>query len=141
MLAADGRGVADKTGTPDDSFCKIAAFRHQFIFVSVGSARYAKTDINHPVKSWDNAEVAGEAIRNMCWPSRIGGATLSISVASAPSGWIFKALGVYRPISLIGAREQTAARSSIGSMNPATLSLGMVASLQCPLPFHMAELL
>ena len=57
--------MADKTGTPDDSFCKIAAFRHQFIFVSVGSARFAKTDINHPVKSWDNAEVAGEAIRNM----------------------------------------------------------------------------
>jgi hypothetical protein len=51
------------------------------------------------------------------------------------------ALGVYRPIFLIGAREQTAAPSSIGSMRPATLSLGMVASLQCPLPFHMAELL
>jgi hypothetical protein len=55
--------------------------------------------------------------------------------------WIFKALAVYRPISLSGTREQTAAPTSIGSMSPATLSFGMVASLQCPLPFHMAELL
>jgi hypothetical protein len=54
---------------------------------------------------------------------------------------IFKALGVYRRIFLIGAREQTAAPSSIGSMGPATLSLCMVAFLRFPLPFDTAELL
>jgi hypothetical protein len=38
-------------------------------------------------------------------------------------------------------RSKPPALLNVDSMSPATLSLGMVASLQSPLPFHMAELL
>jgi len=57
---------------------------------------------------------------------------------------IFKALGVYRPMLVLrlvcAARDcEACALRNIGSMSPARLSLGMVASLQSPLPFRPAS--
>lgn len=65
VVAADSRALTDNGGPPDDSYCKIAAIRDQFIFTSVGSARYAKTNPADTVESWDNAAVARDALRDV----------------------------------------------------------------------------
>jgi hypothetical protein len=63
VVAADSRGVND-TAPPDDSECKISAFRHQFIFVTVGKTRYTRLNPTDPLESWDNADAARSALSN-----------------------------------------------------------------------------
>ena len=52
-------------------------------------------------------------------------------------------MGVYRPmtrfLAMLSARGLVPALLNIGSMSPTRLSLSMVASLQSPLPFHLAK--
>lgn len=64
VVAADSRSLEDSGGAPDDSYCKIAALRHQFIFVGVGSVRYTKVQPASVVESWDSADVARSAVQN-----------------------------------------------------------------------------
>jgi hypothetical protein len=64
-VAADSRQLlGQNTATPNDSYCKIAAFGHQFIFTSVGinSFNSFRPDL---IKSWDNIELARDAIQNV----------------------------------------------------------------------------
>ena len=51
-------------------------------------------------------------------------------------GGDFQGMRVYRPMVFLLA--QCTARENCGLDEPARLSLGMVASLQCPPPFHPA---
>ncbi len=65
VIAADSRGRNDDIGRPpDDSYCKISAFRHQFIFTTVGGIHFTKTNPTSIVESWDNNDVARAALHN-----------------------------------------------------------------------------
>src|SRR5216683_5079079 len=72
-----------------------------------------------------------------------GEAAFSVSVDSAPSGRGFSrheglsSDGFF--LAVHSARGLAPALLSIGSMSPTRLSLSMVASLQCLLPFHPAR--
>jgi len=63
VLAADSRGVHNDGSPPDNSYCKIAAFSRQFVFFSVGHARYSPT--LSEVQGWDNVEMARDAINSL----------------------------------------------------------------------------
>jgi len=59
---------------------------------------------------------------------------------SRPSGGGFQGIRLYRSdAGDRSARRIFVADAVIVSMSPTTLSLGMVASLQSPLPFHLAK--
>ncbi len=66
-----------------------------------------------------------------------------VSVNSAPSGRGFSRHGGLSSdgffLAVQSARGLAPALLSIGSMSPTRLSLSIVASLQCPLPFHPAR--
>lgn len=64
IVAADSRQIGDPSGTPDDSDCKIHAFRHQFIFTGAGGARHTKASPADPIEAWDNVQVARDVLRN-----------------------------------------------------------------------------
>jgi hypothetical protein len=64
VVAADSRSVLSDTGNPDNSYCKIAEFHHEFIFTSVGGSRFTKASPISPIESWDNSEVARDALQN-----------------------------------------------------------------------------
>jgi hypothetical protein len=61
VVAADSRAIRQDTGAPDDSYCKVAVFRHQFIFASVGASRF----LDHATGKtlWDNNDLARQAAR------------------------------------------------------------------------------
>ena len=61
VVAADSRAIRQDTGVPDDSYCKIAVFRHQFVFASVGASRF----LDHATGKtlWDNNDLANQAVR------------------------------------------------------------------------------
>jgi len=68
----------------------------------------------------------------------------SVSVDSAPSGRGFSRHGGLSSDDFFLAVQSArgvapALLLDIGSMSPTGLSLSMVASLQCPLPFHPAK--
>jgi hypothetical protein len=62
IVAADSRGVDNNTGNADDSYCKISAFRNQFIFTSVGGARLTTSPFNPSITGWTNSDLAGDAV-------------------------------------------------------------------------------
>jgi hypothetical protein len=59
VVAADSRAIRQDTGVPDNSYCKVAVFRHQFIFASVGASRF----LDHATGKtlWDNNHLARQA--------------------------------------------------------------------------------
>jgi hypothetical protein len=61
VVAADSRGVNDNGASPNNAYCKVSAFSHQFVFIAVGHASYAKAPIDL-IESWDNAELARDTI-------------------------------------------------------------------------------
>jgi hypothetical protein len=61
VVAADSRAIRQDTGVPDNSFCKVAVFRHQFIFASVGASRFLDRTTGKTL--WDNNDLAREAVR------------------------------------------------------------------------------
>lgn len=68
----------------------------------------------------------------------------TIWIGGSYGAGIFKAWGsIVRCLFLAmhSARGLAPALLSIGSMSPTRLSLSMVASLQCPLPFHPAKVI
>jgi hypothetical protein len=57
-----------------------------------------------------------------------------------PSGGDVQGMRVYRSDVVLGrAQKRTSLRSDHRLDEPTRLSLGMVASQQCPLPFHLAQ--
>lgn len=64
VVAADSRRKSDDGTAPDDSYCKIAAFRHQFIFTSAGRVGYKKVNPADTIESWNNIDVARDALQN-----------------------------------------------------------------------------
>jgi hypothetical protein len=63
IVAADSRGIINSnTGLPDDSYCKVSAFRNQFIFSSTGGSRLINSTPSDKIPSWDNNDLAREAI-------------------------------------------------------------------------------
>ena len=71
-----------------------------------------------------------------------GEAAFSVSVDSALPGGDFPGMRVYRPMTFfrLGKRESVNSRAAKHRPDePARLSLGMVASRQCPLLFHLAK--
>lgn len=66
VVAADSRTVYVETGVPDDSNCKIAAFRRQLVFVSAGGSHIIGTTTGlGDIEGWDNVELARDAVRNV----------------------------------------------------------------------------
>lgn len=64
VVAADSRMVRDQNiNAPDDSYCKIAALSHQFIFTAVGHNNFASF-VPTLLQSWDNIELARDAVQN-----------------------------------------------------------------------------
>jgi len=61
VVAADSRAIRQDTGVPDNSYCKVAVFRHQFIFASVGASRFLDRATGKTL--WDNNDLAREAVR------------------------------------------------------------------------------
>lgn len=64
-MAADSLAVNNDTGTPNYSYCKIAAFGHKLVFTSVGSATWFNPSGQGPVQSWDNIELARNAFHSI----------------------------------------------------------------------------
>lgn len=62
VVAADSRSI-DGRSAPDNSYCKIAVLRHQFVFTSVGGVKYAKGPIDI-IQDWNNTDVARDALGN-----------------------------------------------------------------------------
>lgn len=62
VVAADSRATHVSTGAPDDTFCKISAFGHKFVFTSVGTSAWERTD-GSPFPSWKNSDLALDAVR------------------------------------------------------------------------------
>jgi hypothetical protein len=64
----------------------------------------------------------------------------SVSEYSALSGGDFQGIGSFDPMSGLGSSAGSSFRLPIiVSMSPTRLSLGIVASLQSPPPFHLAK--
>lgn len=64
VVAADSRIRFNRNAAaPNDSYCKIAAFSHQFVFTSVGNNSFT-SGFPALVRSWDNIELARDAIRS-----------------------------------------------------------------------------
>jgi hypothetical protein len=61
VVAADSRAIRQDTGVPDNSYCKVAVFRHQFIFASVGASRFLDQATGRIL--WDNNDLARQAAR------------------------------------------------------------------------------
>src|ERR1700721_4759107 len=61
VVAAASRALRQDTGVPDNSYCKVAVFRHQFIFASVGASRFLDRATGKTL--WDNNDLAREAVR------------------------------------------------------------------------------
>jgi len=66
-----------------------------------------------------------------------GSAPLLVSVPPLRGG-DFQGIGVYRSDMVFGAKRERNSRAPHRLDEPTRLSLGMVASLQSPLPFHLA---
>jgi hypothetical protein len=64
VVAADSRSVNDDGSVPDNSYCKIAEIRHQFIFTSAGRVRYKKVNPADTIEGWNNTDAARNALQN-----------------------------------------------------------------------------
>jgi hypothetical protein len=62
IVAADSLSINHDTGTPNYSYCKIAAFSHQVIFTGVGHAGWWNPTGEGPIQTWDNTELAKDAV-------------------------------------------------------------------------------
>ena len=62
VVAADSRAIRQDTGVADNSYCKVAVFRHRFIFTSVGASRFLDRATGKTL--WDNNDLAREAVRD-----------------------------------------------------------------------------
>ena len=62
VVAADSLARNNGTGVPDYSHCKIAAFGRKLIFATVGNSGMYNPTRKGKVQSWDNIELARNAI-------------------------------------------------------------------------------
>jgi hypothetical protein len=82
VVAADSVAVDHDTGIPNYSYCKIAAFGHQFIFASAGNVHNIYQPPFGRIESWDNTELAGDAVR-----STSGGENGDASINAIATFW------------------------------------------------------
>jgi len=52
VVAADSRVKFVSGSPPDDTYCKIAAFRNHVIFATIGAGAYIRTGPADPIQSW-----------------------------------------------------------------------------------------